>query len=210
MDEKRFENSQELVSEITKSMIQDGKPHKAGELYERFVEQTGGIGTNGKQISRSEFETRLRVMVMQEDGFIKRTAFGVYQIRSSPEDRGLIVCNKPRQEANALEKNDWEILSGIAAQSTIEISTLEETLAATCKIAEKLRDTFQTMDQYPEIADDQKKELASIRKATLSQLDQAVTGISATIAWLEDTVVESTDGLTSEDENDFEGPVLGM
>ena len=210
MNHSMFETNQDFVREVTKSLIQDGKPHRAGDLYERFVEQTGGIGVNGKPISRREYETRIRALVMQEDGFIKRTAFGIYQMRSSAGDRGLIVCNKPRQNAAAFAKDDPEILDDVVPQALDEHPTLEEILTDACKMTSKLKTVFEQMARSREVSLEQKRELVSIRKATLSQVHQAITGITAAMAWVEDQRVESENSLDSEDEGEYQGPSLGM
>ena len=145
--------------DIIKEMVADGQPHPTGELYDAYQEKSG------EQVSRKDFLMFLREQVQRENGILKRASFGVYQLRTDSQDRGVTFKRGGQTEPDA---------------SPLE-GALEELDALMDGLSESLRD----MEQ-PELSEKARQELQAIRDSTLEYLDRAASGITAAMAWRED------------------------
>ena len=65
--------------------LQEGTSYRAGSIYEAYLNE-GGSAT----VTRKDFEMFLRDQVMKDDGMLKRVSHGVYEIRTDPNDRGVL------------------------------------------------------------------------------------------------------------------------
>jgi len=173
----------ELMHSVLTDCIADGSPHKAGDLYKHFVEQTGGAGSDGQPVSRKDFEMFLRSQVLKEDGCIKRVAFGVYQKRNGPEDRGELYARKRKPKVEAIESFE-SVLTAEQIMQAHEPRDLESLMTDAFMLGARLEYAIRLLIKS---ADGQTaSELQSIKDSAMLQVDRVITGISAAIAWRED------------------------
>ncbi len=177
------QTNSELMRSVLTDRIADGNPHKAGDLYKHFVEQTDGTGMNGQPISRKDFEMFLRSQVLKEDGCIKRVAFGVYQKRNGPEDRGELYARKRKPKVEAIESFE-SVLTAEEIMQAHEPRDLESLMTDAYMLGARLEYAIRSLT---ESGDEQTaSELQSIKDSTMLQVDRVITGISAAMAWRED------------------------
>ena len=173
----------ELMRSVLIDRIADGTPHKAGDLYKYFVEQTGGAGVDGQPVSRKDFEMFLRAQVLKEDGCIKRVAFGVYQKRNAAEDRGRLYTRKRKPEVEAIESFESVLTAGQIMQAH-EPQDLESLMTDALMLGARLEYAIRSLT---ESADElTASELQPIKDSTMFQVDRVITGISAAMAWREE------------------------
>lgn len=150
-------------------LMADGQPHPTSELYASYLEKSG------EQVPRKYFLMFLRDQVLRKGGILKRTNFGVYQLRNDPLDRGITFERGEQAGPDA----------SIAEQTECDTSFLETALEELDALMEELSAALQDMEQ-PELSEKARQELHAIRDSMLEHLDHAVSGITAAMAWQED------------------------
>ena len=145
--------------DILAELVADGQPHSTGELYDAYQEKSDW------QVPRKDFLMFLREQVLRENGILKRASFGVYQLRTDSQDRGV-----------TFERGE---------QTEPDVSPLESALEDLDALMDGLSEALQGMDQ-PELSEKARQELQAIRDSTLEYLDRAASGITAAMAWRED------------------------
>ena len=154
--------------------LQEDTSYRAGAIYEAYLNE-GGSAT----VSRKDFEMFLRDQVMKDDGLLKRVSHGVYEIRTDPNDRGVLFT-RGSAKADA-EKS--------------EIS-LDEILDDSYELTAKMNAVFKQLDKQDGISFPAQQELRSIKTSLMHSLDTALTGISAVMAWCEDNLYIETEDET--------------
>ena len=154
--------------------LQEDTSYRAGAIYEAYLNE-GGSAT----VSRKDFEMFLRDQVMKDDGLLKRVSHGVYEIRTDPNDRGVLF-------ARGSAKTDAE---------KSEIS-LDEILDDSYELTAKMNAVFKQLDKQDGISFPAQQELRSIKTSLMHSLDTALTGISAVMAWCEDNLYIETEDET--------------
>ena len=154
--------------------LQEDTSYRAGAISEAYL-NVGGSAT----VSRKDFEMFLRDQVMKDDGLLKRVSHGVYEIRTDPNDRGVLFT-RGSAKADA-EKS--------------EIS-LDEILDDSYELTAKMNAVFKQLDKQDGIPFPAQQELRSIKTSLMHSLDTALTGISAVMAWCEDNLYIETEDET--------------
>lgn len=165
------------IKEFLEKHVQEDKQYKAATLYEAFTEENGkGI------ISQKDFAMYLRLQVIRDDGILKRSSHGVYEMRTNPMDKGLSF---PRQKS-AL---DELTLENDPLLDNIYIKDGEVDL-------NKVFDDLRVLTvQFKKALDDIEKQVHTheghttvrhLRKSMMKELDELLTGATALMAFQED------------------------
>ena len=144
--------------------LQENTSYRAGAIYEAYLNDGGSA-----EISRKDFEMFLRDQVMKDDGMLKRTSHGVYEIRTDPNDRGVFFTR--------------------GSQSTEQPSIdLAEILDDSVELTAKIKAVFDSLNKLDGIPFPAQMELSRLKASLLHSMDSAVTGITATMSWCEDNM----------------------
>ena len=144
--------------------LQENTSYRAGAIYEAYLNDGGSA-----EISRKDFEMFLRDQVMRDDGLLKRTSHGVYEIRTDPADRGVLFTR--------------------GSQSTEQPSIdLAEILDDSVDLTTKIKAVFDSLNKLDGIPFPAQMELSRLKASLLHSMDAAVTGITATMSWCEDNM----------------------
>lgn len=181
--ERREPANLEYLTRFLKSYMKENAPYRAGTMYQDYIRSCTEAGLPDQTISQKDFAMLLRAQVEKEDGLLKRTAYGVYEIRTDPADRGLVYPRKTRMDANPLEI-DARYFQGIPV--TQEDAQLDKIYDDATKLMARMQAAFFTLQQYAEIYPEMKLEVSSFHAATLKRMDDVASDISAVMAWCED------------------------
>ena len=144
--------------------LQENTSYRAGAIYEAYLNDGGSA-----EISRKDFEMFLRDQVMRDDGLLKRTSHGVYEIRTDPADRGVLFTR--------------------GSQNTEQPSIdLDKILDDSVDLTAKIKAVFDTLNKLDGIPFPAQMELSRLKASLLHSMDAAVTGITATMSWCEDNM----------------------
>ena len=144
--------------------LQENTSYRAGAIYEAYLNEGGSA-----EISRKDFEMFLRDQVMKDDGMLKRTSHGIYEIRTDQSDRGVFFAR--------------------GSQSTEQPSIdLAEILDDSVELTAKIRSVFDSLNKLDGIPFPAQMELSRLKASLLHSMDSAVTGITATMSWCEDNM----------------------
>ena len=161
---QRGDSKRQTMRDFLESYLQRDTAYRAGAIYEAYLNEGGSA-----VITRKDFEMFLRDQVMKDDGLLKRVSHGVYEIRTDPQDRGVLFT---RGSQGTVEKDNS--LAGI----------LDDSLELTARI----KAAFDQLDRLDGIPFPAQMELSRLKASLLRGMDQAVTGITATMAWCEDNM----------------------
>ena len=138
--------------------------YRAGAIYEAYLNENG-LG----EITRKDFEMFLRDQVIKDNGLLKRVSHGVYELRTDPQDRGILFTRR--------------------CQSTEETNiSLTEILDESIELTEKIKVMLDALSSWDGIPFPAQMELSRLKASLLRSMDHAVTGITATMAWCEDNM----------------------
>ena len=144
--------------------LQENTSYRAGAIYEAYLNDGGSA-----EISRKDFEMFLRDQVMRDDGLLKRTSHGVYEIRTDPADRGVLFTR--------------------GSQNTEQPSIdLDKILDGSVELTAKIKAVFDSLNKLDGIPFPAQMELSRLKASLLHSMDAAVTGITATMSWCEDNM----------------------
>ena len=144
--------------------LQENTSYRAGAIYEAYLNDGGSA-----EISRKDFEMFLRDQVMRDDGLLKRTSHGVYEIRTDPADRGVLFTR--------------------GSQNTEQPSIdLDKILDDSVELTAKIKAVFDSLNKLDGIPFPAQMELSRLKASLLHSMDEAVTGITATMSWCEDNM----------------------
>lgn len=124
--------------------LQEDTSYRAGVIYEAYLNEGGS-----SSVTRKDFEMFLRDQVMKDDGMLKRVSHGVYEIRTDPNDRGVLFT---RGSAKA-----------DAEKSEISI---DEILDDSYELTSKLKTVFNQLDKQDGIPFPAQQELRSMMATT--------------------------------------------
>lgn len=144
--------------------LQEGTSYRAGTIYEAYLNE-GGSST----ISRKDFEMFLRDQVMKDDGLLKRVAHGVYEIRTDPNNRGVLFT----RSKSVAENN--------------EIS-LDEILDDSVELSSKIKTALEYLDKQDDIPFPAQMEMRRLKAMLTQSMDTTITGVTAVMAWCEDNM----------------------
>lgn len=144
--------------------LQENTSYRAGAIYEAYLNDGGSA-----EISRKDFEMFLRDQVMKDDGMLKRTSHGVYEIRTDPADRGVLFTRGSQN----------------SEQPSIDLA---EILDDSVELTAKIKAVFDSLNKIDGIPFPAQMELSRLKASLLHSMDAAVTGITATMSWCEDNM----------------------
>ena len=144
--------------------LQENTSYRAGAIYEAYLNDGGSA-----EISRKDFEMFLRDQVMKDDGMLKRTSHGVYEIRTDPADRGVLFTRGSQS----------------SEQPSIDLA---EILDDSVELTAKIKAVFDSLNKLDGIPFPAQMELSRLKASLLHSMDAAVTGITATMSWCEDNM----------------------
>ena len=102
---KNNETKWQNLRKFLDGYLKEDTSYRAGEIYQAYLEKDGSI-----DISRKNFEMFLRDQVMKESGVLKRVSHGIYEMRTDPNDRGVLFTRGEKAEAQTREISLDEIL----------------------------------------------------------------------------------------------------
>ena len=106
---------------------------------------------------------------MKDDGMLKRTSHGIYEIRTDQSDRGVFFTRGSQS----------------AEQPSIDLA---EILDDSVELTAKIRSVFDSLNKLDGIPFPAQMELSRLKASLLHSMDSAVTGITATMSWCEDNM----------------------
>ena len=161
---QRSESKWQTLRYFLEGYLQRDTAYRAGAIYEAYLDEGGSA-----EITRKDFEMFLRDQVMKDNGLLKRVSHGVYEIRTDPQDRGVLFTRRSQSE----EEMDIS-LAGI----------LDDSMELTARI----KTVFDDLNRLDNISFPAQMELSRLKASLLRSMDHAVTGITATMAWCEDNM----------------------
>lgn len=172
---QKIESKWQTLRHFIDGYLQENTNYRAGAIYEAYLNEGGSA-----EITRKDFEMFLRDQVIKDDGLLKRVSHGVYAVRSSPDDRGVFFS-----------RNNIDINNG-----TAEIS-LDEIMDDCVDLSSKIKTVFERLDNLEDISFPAQMELKRLKAILNNNMDTALTGVSAVMAWCEDNI-----GIEEPTEND--------
>ena len=171
------------LQSFLETYMEENISYRAGAIYEAFINENGGQSN----ITRKDFEMFLRHQVIKDDGMLKRVAHGIYQIRTDPNDRGILFTQAYGKHRYESIVND-PLYSPLSADSTgISLDELmDDALDLTRKI-----EFFLNQISENNLSHSEEHELKKLRDSLLKSMDTTVTGITAIMAWQEDHLNEN-------------------
>ena len=160
---KNNETKWQTLRKFLDGYLKEDTSYRAGEIYQAYLEKDGSM-----DISRKDFEMFLRDQVMKESGVLKRVSHGIYEMRTDPNDRGVLFTRGEKDEAQ-----------------TREIS-LDEILDDSIELTSKISAVLKYMKEQDDISFSAKMELKRISAYLIQSMDTAITCITSAMAWCED------------------------
>ena len=161
---QKTESKWQTLRRFLEGYMQEDTTYRAGVIYEAYLNEGGS-----SEISRKDFEMFLRDQVMKDDGMLKRTSHGIYEIRTDPNDRGVFFTRGSQG----------------TEQSRIDLA---EVLDDSVELTAKIRSVFDSLNKLDGIPFPAQMELSRLKASLLHSMDAAVTGITATMSWCEDNM----------------------
>lgn len=159
----RNESKRQSMRDFLEGYLQKNVAYRAGSIYEAYLDENSSSG-----VTRKDFEMFLRDQVIKDDGLLKRVSHGVYEIRPDPQDRGILFTR-----SQGPEKLDIS-LAGILDDSM--------------ELTDRIKVVFDHLNRLDGIPFPAQMELSRLKASLLRGMDQAVTGITATMAWCDDNI----------------------
>ena len=142
--------------------MQENTSYHVGAIYQAYLDRDGLV-----DISRHDFEMFLRYQVIKNDGMLKRVSHGIYEIRTNPNDRGILYTRS-------------------SAKKT-EIS-LDEILDDSMELTSKINTMFKWLNCQENISFQAQMELQRLKSSLVRSMSAAVTGITAVMEWQENNM----------------------
>ena len=161
---QKTESKWQTLRHFLEGYLQENTSYRAGAIYEAYLNDGGSA-----EICRKDFEMFLRDQVMKDDGMLKRTSHGVYEIRTDPADRGVLFT----RGSQSFE------------QPSIDLA---EILDDSVELTAKIKAVFDSLNKLDGIPFPAQMELSRLKASLLHSMDEAVTGITATMSWCEDNM----------------------
>ena len=161
---QKTESKWQTLRRFLEWYMQEDTTYRAGAIYEAYLNEGGSA-----EISRKDFEMFLRDQVMKDDGLLKRTSHGVYEMRTDPADRGVLFTRGSQ---------NFE-------QPSIDLA---EILDDSVELTAKIKAVFDSLNKLDGIPFPAQMELSRLKASLLHNMDAAITGITATMSWCEDNM----------------------
>ena len=161
---QKTESKWQTLRHFLEGYLQENTSYRAGAIYDAYLNEGGSA-----EISRKDFEMFLRDQVMKDEGMLKRVSHGVYEIRTDPNDRGVLFTRGSQSAENL----------------TIDLAEL---LDDSVELTGKIRAVFASLDKLDGVSFPAQMELSRLKASLLRSTDSAVTGITATMSWCEDNM----------------------
>lgn len=166
----------EFLRNCFKKMLGDGKPHRYRELLEFARQQAQGTKFDG-EIPPNLFIQYVNTVIKKADSDYERVRFGIYQ-KKSPQRK-------------------------LEIRSDNELDRLYSMLDCSCALKDQMEKAYtDCCIVFPE----NREELAGTFKHTFESLDEAINGLSAWVAYMEDL----SDMIYEETDDEFEAPAMQM
>ena len=160
------------LREFLDDYLQENTQYRAGAIYQAYIDKN-----ESANISRKDFEMFLRDQVMKNDGLLKRVSHGVYEIRTDPNDKGMMFSRNANAETRTI--------------------TLDEILDDSVELASKINTVLKWLNNQSDISFSAQMELKRLNACLTQSMDTAITGITSVMAWCEDNM-----GIESQDETE--------
>ena len=191
------EMTTDSFQDFIKRYMQKGMQYRAGDIFRAYLAEYRIFDVRENVKNRKAFEMFLRSQTLKEDGYLKRAAHGVYEIRTDPNDRGISF---PRTNSNKQKISTMTDLLLLYRSPKKKENSLEEILEDCLDLTANIKAVFKQLKMQDEMPNECRIELAKIENRLLESMDHAVTGVSAAMAWCEDYMDEEiqseTEGMT--------------
>ena len=94
---KNNESKWQTLRKFLDDYLQENTQYRAGVIYQAYIDKN-----ESANISRKDFEMFLRDQVMKNDGLLKRLSHGVYEIRTDPNDKGMMFSRSANAETRTI------------------------------------------------------------------------------------------------------------
>lgn len=176
---KNNESKWQTLRKFLDDYLQENTQYRAGVIYQAYIDKN-----ESANISRKDFEMFLRDQVMKNDGLLKRVSHGVYEIRTDPNDKGMMFSRSANAETRTI--------------------TLDEILDDSVELASKINTVLKCLNNQSDISFPAQMELKRLNACLTQSMDTAITGITSVMAWCEDNIVIDTrDGINESLNNDI-------
>ncbi|MBR4060761.1 MAG: hypothetical protein IKK03_13095 [Lachnospiraceae bacterium] len=172
--------------DFIKEYMQKGTQYRAGAIFQAYLEEHC-IHDCREDKFRKSFEMFLRSQTLEEDGFLKRSAHGVYEIRTDPNDRGVSF---PRTVSSKQKVSTMTDILSLYRRPRKKDYSLEEILENCLDLAANIKTVFHQLGNQDEMPNECHIELAKIEERLLESVDRAITELSVAMAWSEDYTEE--------------------
>ena len=169
---KNNESKWQTLRKFLDDYLQENTQYRAGVIYQAYIDKN-----ESANISRKDFEMFLRDQVMKNDGLLKRVSHGVYEIRTDPNDKGMMFSRSANAETRTI--------------------TLDEILDDSVELASKINTVLKCLNNQSDISFSAQMELKRLNACLTQSMDTAITGITSVMAWCEDNM-----GIESQDETE--------
>ena len=172
----------EMLTAFIEKHLQSGQRYKAGTLYETYTELHPEDGVRQK-----DFAMFLRYQVEKEDGLLKRTAHGIYERRTDPQDRGITF---PRKDRDIATNQNLDILYLDRIHVSPQDADLNRLYDDAINLMARIRYAVQGVQAYAHPCPEFQLELESYLAGMMKNMDSVATGVSAVMAWCDDHMDE--------------------
>lgn len=169
--------------DFIKEYMQKGTQYRAGAIFQAYLEEHCIHDCREDIKFRKSFEMFLRSQTLEEDGFLKRSAHGVYEIRTDSNDRGVSF---PRTVSGKQKVSTMTDILSFYRRPRKKENSLEEVLEDCLDLAANIKAVFYQLNKQDEIPNECRIEFTKIEKRLLESVDRAITELSVAMAWFED------------------------
>lgn len=177
MQRQETANYAELTAFI-EGYLQENRSYKAGTIYAAYRESNPD-----STIAQKDFAMFLRSQVEKQDGLLKRTAHGIYEMRSAPTDQGIRFPRKGRFD-QAGQNLDVLYMDSIYVSS--EDAALDKIYDDSIKLMARMRFAIKSLQGYANPCPELQMELESYLAGMMKSMDKVATDVSSVMAWCED------------------------
>lgn len=177
MERKKTANYERL-GQFLQSYLQENRCYKAGTLYEAYLESNPD-----DRVTQKDFAMFLRYQVEKNSGMLKRTAHGIYEMRSDPADRGITFPRKGRFD-QAGQNLDILYMDSIYVGS--EDAALDKIYDDTIKLMARMRFAVKSLQGYANPCPELQMELESYLAGMMKNMSRVADDVSGMMAWCED------------------------
>lgn len=168
----------ERLGQFLQSYLQENRCYKAGTLYEAYLESNPD-----DRVTQKDFAMFLRYQVEKNSGMLKRTAHGIYEMRSDPADRGITFPRKGRFD-QAGQNLDILYMDSIYVGS--EDAALDKIYDDTIKLMARMRFAVKSLQGYANPCPELQLELESYLAGMMKNMSRVADDVSGMMAWCED------------------------